>query len=53
MSIHFRKADEDGARIGEHVARDGLRRHFGRDQRVRATITSRVDGVSGPPSRSP
>jgi hypothetical protein len=29
--IHFRKSDEDGARIGERVARDGLQRHFERD----------------------
>ena len=29
--IHFRKADEDGAEIGEDVARDGLRRNFERD----------------------
>jgi hypothetical protein len=29
--IHFRKADEDGAEIGEDVARGGLRRYFERD----------------------
>ena len=29
--IHFRKADEDGAEIGEDVARDALRRYFERD----------------------
>ena len=29
--IHFRKADEDGATIGEHVARHGLKRYFERD----------------------
>jgi hypothetical protein len=29
--IHFRKADEDGAEVGEDVARDGLRRYFERD----------------------
>jgi hypothetical protein len=29
--IHFRKADEDGAVIGEHVARDALERYFERD----------------------
>jgi hypothetical protein len=28
--IHFRKADDDGAALGEKVARDGLKRHFGR-----------------------
>jgi hypothetical protein len=28
--IHFRKADEDGAQLGERVARDGLERHFER-----------------------
>jgi hypothetical protein len=29
--IHFRKADEDGARLGRAVARDGLERYFERD----------------------
>jgi hypothetical protein len=29
--IHFRKADEDGARIGEQVAREALARSFERD----------------------
>ena len=29
--IHFRKADEDGAELGEDVARDGLERYFERD----------------------
>ena len=29
--IHFRKADVDGAALGEEVARDGLKRDFGRD----------------------
>jgi hypothetical protein len=29
--IHFRKADDDGAKLGEHVARDGLHGAFGRD----------------------
>jgi hypothetical protein len=29
--IHFRKADEDGAEIGEDVARDALERYFERD----------------------
>jgi hypothetical protein len=29
--IHFRKADTDGAELGEDVARDGLARNFGRD----------------------
>jgi hypothetical protein len=29
--IHFRKADEDGEELGEHVARDGLDRYFERD----------------------
>lgn len=29
--IHFRKADEDGAEIGEHVAGHALERHFERD----------------------
>ena len=29
--IHFRKADEDGAEIGEDVARYGLKRYFERD----------------------
>jgi hypothetical protein len=29
--IHFRKADEDGAAIGEDVARHGLERYFERD----------------------
>jgi hypothetical protein len=29
--IHFRKADEDGAAIGEDVARYGLKRYFERD----------------------
>ena len=29
--IHFRKADEDGAEVGEDVARDALRRAFERD----------------------
>ena len=29
--IHFRTADEDGATIGEDVARHGLKRHFERD----------------------
>ena len=29
--IHFRKADEDGAELGEHVARDGLEHYFERD----------------------
>jgi hypothetical protein len=29
--IHFRKADEDGAEIGEDVARDALERFFERD----------------------
>ena len=29
--IHFRKADEDGAQVGEAVARDGLRHYFERD----------------------
>jgi PAP2 superfamily len=29
--IHFRKADEDGAELGEDVARDALERHFERD----------------------
>ena len=29
--IHFRKADVDGAEIGEDVTRDGLRRYFERD----------------------
>jgi len=26
--IHFRKADVDGAALGEKVARDGLKRNF-------------------------
>jgi hypothetical protein len=30
-SIHFRKADEDGAKLGKHVARDALARSFQRD----------------------
>jgi hypothetical protein len=29
--IHFRKADVDGADVGQAVARDGLARNFGRD----------------------
>ena len=29
--IHFRKADVDGAALGENVARDGLKRDFRRD----------------------
>jgi hypothetical protein len=29
--IHFRKADEDGADLGEDVARDGLSGRFERD----------------------
>ncbi len=29
--IHFRKADEDGAELGEDVARAGLKRNFERD----------------------
>jgi hypothetical protein len=29
--IHFRTADEDGAEIGEDVARDALERYFERD----------------------
>jgi hypothetical protein len=29
--IHFRKADDDGAAIGEDVARYGLKRYFERD----------------------
>jgi hypothetical protein len=29
--IHFRKADHDGAELGKHVARDGLKRYFERD----------------------
>jgi hypothetical protein len=29
--IHFRKADEDGAEVGEHVADHGLDRYFERD----------------------
>ena len=29
--IHFRKADEDGARLGARVARDGLKRHLDDD----------------------
>jgi hypothetical protein len=29
--IHFRKADEDGARLGRDVAHDALERHFERD----------------------
>jgi hypothetical protein len=29
--IHFRKADVDGAVLGEDVARDGLEHNFGRD----------------------
>ena len=29
--IHFRKADVDGAVLGEDVARDGLKEHFERD----------------------
>ena len=29
--IHFRKADEDGVKIGEDVARDALERYFERD----------------------
>jgi hypothetical protein len=29
--IHFRNADEDGAELGRAVAREGLERHFERD----------------------
>ena len=29
--IHFRRADEDGAELGQDVARDGLKRYFERD----------------------
>jgi hypothetical protein len=29
--VHFRKADEDGARIGHDVAHDSLKRYFERD----------------------
>ena len=29
--IHFRKADDDGERLGQDVARDGLAHAFGRD----------------------
>ena len=29
--IHFRKADVDGAALGQDVARDGLERNFERD----------------------
>ena len=29
--IHFRKADEDGAKLGQEVARDGLAHAFERD----------------------